>query len=379
MKKKNQKGFTLVELMGVILILGIVLLIAVPAVTKFLGKSKDQYYETTIDNIESATEEFLMDYDELVPPTKDGGIVYETSVTEFYLKNLVDLKYLDSVEDPNTHASCDEESYVVVTNTGYDAQYSSDGESLQGANQNLQIDVCLKCGDQTINNHNSKCATVPKHFSFVDNNTEKPISTVKLSAQNYYPLIKDLVNDKTVSGVDLYSTNTEYATAGNTIYIKINNKPGKVWVYGKYELSERNSSSYSYTYNHYIIPLLIDITSEKIPLEKFVPNVSSINVYSTSSSAIVHVDYYPFNATPNISCSIVNKNANGEVYTPTNKTYYGGAKVFYGSIKKGCQLNRFSFSSYSTATKTTTDTYLRISSAMNDDVYVDVPIYKYYG
>lgn len=378
MKKKNQRGFTLVELMGVILILGIVLLIAIPAVTKFLGKSKDQYYETTIDNIESATEEFLMDYNELVPPTQDGGIVYETSVTEFYLKNLVDLKYLDSVEDPNTHASCDEESYVVVTNTGYDAQYSSDGEALQGANQNLEIDVCLKCGDETINDHNSKCSTVQKHYAFVDNNTEEPLSTVKFNAGNYYPLVKDLVNNNTFSITNLYSTNEEMATTSSR-YITTKNKEGKVLIYGTYRLSTK-VSSYSYSYSYYILPLLIEVTGNTILPERITTEKDSITVY-TSSNTSTFFNIYPFNAATGVRCSIVNKDENGNVYTPSNKTYSGSASSVTTNVGggKSCGLKNFKFTSYTTATKETTDTYLRIQSTNAEEVYVDVPIYNYYG
>lgn len=383
MKSKNQKGFTLVELMGVILILGIILLIAVPAVTKFLGKSKDQYYETTIDNIESATEELLMDYDGLVPQAKDGGTVYEKSVTEFYLKNLVDLKYIDSVEDPNTHASCDEESYVVVTNNGYDAQYSSDKESLQGANQNLQIDVCLKCGDETINDHNSKCSTVEKHYAFVDDNTEEPLSTVKLNTGNYYPLLKDLINNKALSSVAYYSTNTEYATADVSITgvssdITIKNNPGKVLVYAKFKTKEGTSS----TYSNYIIPVMLDITSESILPERIEASPSSVTVYSSASNSSVSAQFFPFNASKSISCSIINKNEKGEVYTPTNRTYSGSVSIntsyTSNSMIRGCKLKSFKFTNYSTATKDTTDTYIRMQSS-SADAYVDVPIYNYYG
>lgn len=375
MKKKNQKGFTLVELMGVILILGIVLLIAIPAVTKFLGKSKNQYYETTIDNIESATEEFLMDYDELVPPAKDGGTVYETSVTEFYLKNLVDLKYLDSVEDPNTHASCDEDSYVVVTNTGYDAQYSSDGEVLQGANQNLEIDVCLKCGDETINDHNSKCSTVKKHYAFVDNNTEEPISTLKINAGRYYPRIKNFMNNTISAPSSLYTSNKNMVAINGNM-LTISNGSEKSFIYTTYREQVNGK------YNHYIIPLFIDVIDELVLPEKIVAQSDNLMVYSGKSNGSVSFDVYPYNAKlwQNLRCAIINKNENNEVYQPESKTYYGS--VNYNLNSNGgfsCKLKNFYFSSASIATKDKTDTYIRAQSINPSNLYVDIPIYNYYG
>lgn len=58
MKKINKKGFTLVELLAVIVILGVLLLIAVPSVTNIINNSKKKAFVSAaklmIENVESA-------------------------------------------------------------------------------------------------------------------------------------------------------------------------------------------------------------------------------------------------------------------------------------------------------------------------------------
>ena len=56
---EKREGFTLVELLAVIVILAIVLIIAVPGVLSVIQKSKTQAYERQLDMIKEATKLYV--------------------------------------------------------------------------------------------------------------------------------------------------------------------------------------------------------------------------------------------------------------------------------------------------------------------------------
>jgi type IV pilus assembly protein PilA len=65
-KRLNKKGFTLVELIFVIAILGILSAIAVPRISGFRHKAKDVANEATKKTLENAAKMYLAEYD---PPS----------------------------------------------------------------------------------------------------------------------------------------------------------------------------------------------------------------------------------------------------------------------------------------------------------------------
>ena len=61
MIKKNNKGFTMIEIIGAVIIIGVLTLIAVPAVSKMMRQFREDYYVSLEDTITSSAKEFFTD------------------------------------------------------------------------------------------------------------------------------------------------------------------------------------------------------------------------------------------------------------------------------------------------------------------------------
>jgi prepilin-type N-terminal cleavage/methylation domain len=124
--KKNKKGFTLVEILGVIIVLSVISLIVIPLVGKQINDSRQKLYEKQIGNMNQATNNWAADnLDRLKPNEK-------TFVT---LGELQDGGYIDkNIKNPRTREeySRDMEFYVL---------YKDDGK--------IEIMVILECGAVT--------------------------------------------------------------------------------------------------------------------------------------------------------------------------------------------------------------------------------------
>lgn len=83
----NKKGFTLMELLAVIVIISIVSLVVFPAIGTSLTRSKRNTYNKQVNNIENAAKEFLTEHNELADNTHTNDIYIS-------LQSLIDSKYV---------------------------------------------------------------------------------------------------------------------------------------------------------------------------------------------------------------------------------------------------------------------------------------------
>lgn len=68
----NKRGFTLIELMVVLLILAMLATIAAPRVSKYLGKAKSQTAKVQVEALSAAVDAFILDVGR--PPTEAEGL-----------------------------------------------------------------------------------------------------------------------------------------------------------------------------------------------------------------------------------------------------------------------------------------------------------------
>ena len=131
---KNRKGFTLIELIAVIIILGLVLIIAIPFFTGSLKEFRNDYYENLSGNVLNAGKEFFTDNRLYLPHNYlDSAIVR--------METLEKENYIDNVKDYNG-ATCDvKDSYVIAIRISKDE---------------VIYDSCIKCSDDEYDNTEGK-------------------------------------------------------------------------------------------------------------------------------------------------------------------------------------------------------------------------------
>lgn len=91
-----KKGFTLVEVLAVIVILGLLVVIISPVVNNLLGDSEDALYDKQVDSIVKATKKYMIEHSELLPENSDSKAIY---INDLINKGVIDK---DKVINPKT-------------------------------------------------------------------------------------------------------------------------------------------------------------------------------------------------------------------------------------------------------------------------------------
>ena len=125
--KTNKRGFTVVELLVVLVILGILITLAYISVSKYLNQARSTTYEDFEKNITSGVTNYLIDHTGSIPNEGESLVVD--------VEKLVCEGYIEDLQDPRESArTCNLESYAIVkrnANTGY--------------NMDIDYEACLVC------------------------------------------------------------------------------------------------------------------------------------------------------------------------------------------------------------------------------------------
>lgn len=104
---KNNKGFTLIELIATIIILGVIALIAIPAINTTIDSSRQKAYDEQVERIKSAAKNWAVENSTAF--SEDSGVV-EITVTELINKGYLEE---DNIIDPKDGKSFDDKGYCV--------------------------------------------------------------------------------------------------------------------------------------------------------------------------------------------------------------------------------------------------------------------------
>lgn len=105
----KNKGFTLTELIASVVILGIIVLIAIPTVNSVMKDSKEELYSSQINGIEDGLRNWAVDHSLELPKTDNQSIVL--TLGQLKLGGYVDAK----LENPKTSKCFGNDTLLMIT------------------------------------------------------------------------------------------------------------------------------------------------------------------------------------------------------------------------------------------------------------------------
>ncbi len=127
---KKSKGFTLVELLGVIVVLALIIAIAVPSVITITNKIKNKMYCTKIENIEAAAKLYAEDEE----PINTIEVSVATLIEQGYFKKESNDCSLSDPNKPCVKSPIDNKNMdndkinITRSNNKYSATYKLENE-----------------------------------------------------------------------------------------------------------------------------------------------------------------------------------------------------------------------------------------------------------
>ena len=104
------KGFTLIEMLATVTILGILVTIVLLSANRLISSSNLEYYNTSEKMMILASKDYFADYRSYLPKEVNG-------TTRVLLSALVREEYIDMIKDVNDNDCNTSESYVEVEKT----------------------------------------------------------------------------------------------------------------------------------------------------------------------------------------------------------------------------------------------------------------------
>jgi len=164
----NKKGFTLIELISIIVILSIIVLVAVPAFNKYIFKTEDNYYKTLSKSVKTAGMEYMSENSSFLP--QEVGYVAKVDKN-----SLISSGVMEKITDSEGR-ECEEVKVLVEKTETGEYKYTT----------------CMKCGSYTssesvceydLSGDNKNDNTAPSIASIYVSN--KTTNSIKINAVCY--------------------------------------------------------------------------------------------------------------------------------------------------------------------------------------------------
>ena len=326
MKRKNEKGFSLVELLGVILILGILICLAIMAYGRYSTKAKHQSYDTMAKSVTSSVEEYMM----------DNGAVSQLEISE-----LVKGNYLKQTEDPGQKGKTCDGNVKIIHEEGDGSTLNENSYKVRLCCHNYKMEYSFPEGTQTKISScefddNELNPPLVKLYSWNDKITEPTIETAKTlkkyvsGQESKVPVISIPSATSTTTNVDHYEYKLKVdgkITKQNakTEYLNIK-EDGTIKIAWRVCESESKCSDYSN------FQTVIINTKEDIINPPAAPNIenpskemwtnNAFNLTLTPSDDTKNVDSYQYTYNANASEIGTNPETTWVSYKNSNKTKF---------------------------------------------------------
>ena len=245
----KKKGFTLVELLAVIIILSLVLVIAVPSVNKYIKQSKEKAYDAQISTIIEAAQAYASANSGLLPRKEE----FVVKITLGQLKSSGLIK--EEVKNPNDDKYFDDALTIEIKKKGETYNYDIVESTITTRDGEKSPIINLNGSPMVTYNLNATYTELGASATDSDGNAISNIvidkSNLVMSTEGIYQVKYTATDTKGISSTvyrNVYVSNNKYAN-GTAIYFNPNSNS----VCSKAEATSNTSKSNGcmkwYTFN----------------------------------------------------------------------------------------------------------------------------------
>lgn len=293
MKRCNQKGFSLLELLGVVAILGILSVITISAYTKYKDKARNQAYDTLAQSAMDAAEEYLMDNP------------YETEVN---FDTLVLQDYLENTSDPGgSEKKCVGTVRIAETD-------QTDETKLKETS--FVVDMCCANNNYEYESNGRKVKTTMCHAEFnseeyIEHNAETNCQSDNLNIKSFSIYTMDYM-DKVCT-----KTSDKYGTCSDSVA----NQPCRKYDYHQYDCN----CQYSKTTKKYCSSNISSSSSHTMRI-RYYDNANGINACNSDEAG-------SFNSYVSQVCTYGTYGEGKDVMTFHGYQFFKGKSVGYTDFR----------------------------------------------